>query len=262
MKVKYPFSTDYIDKQSLQNVHSSFSSRENKRNIQVTFMVPCLNEEDHILSVLKTLIVTMKECDLSYEIIVIDDNSADGTIKKIHYFKKRYPNFPIKVVRNTERRGVASNFFHGSKIGRGLYYRMVNGDNVEPFKTHLKIYKAIGSAELLIPDYHTILNRKLFRSIISKCFTMLVNKASGLHLDYYNGCPVYLREDICNHSVKTSGLGFSAEMITKLIMLGRSYHRIPLVGYDQEGSTALTVKNFVSVGYSLINIIRRRLNSN
>jgi len=261
MVVKYPFATSYIDNQSLSDAHATFDQKIDEPTIKISFVVPCLNEEEHILAVLKTLIIASKECKLSYEIIVVDDNSADKSVSIIRSFTEKFPKFPIRLVENKTRKGVASNFFYASEIGRGKYFRMVNGDNVEPFTTHKAIYRAIGKADLLVPDYHTILNRKVIRSVISKSYTFLVNLASGLTLNYYNGCPVYLREDIFRYSVKTKGLGFSAEMVTKLILSGRTYHRIPLVGYDQEGSTALTLNNFFSVGVSLTRIFYRRIRS-
>jgi hypothetical protein len=61
------------------------------------------------------------------------------------------------------------------------------------------------------------------------------------------------------YHVETSGFGFQAEFLTRLLALGRSCRQLPLVADDREGSTALSFRNLVSVGHSFLNIGLRRL---
>lgn len=257
--MKYPFDTTEIDNVSIADIHEHYLPIKHINKIELTFMVPCMNEELHVTNVLRTLVYVAYKLGFTYEIIVINDDSTDKTRERVLEFTRMFPNFNIRLIQNEQRQGVAQNFKMGAHIGKGRYYRMVNGDNVEPVETHKAIYSQLGKADLLIPDYGTILNRKSSRTVISRTFTFVVNLVSGLRLNYYNGCPVFQREDIINHIVPTSGLGFSAEMVTKLIWLDRSYRRINLVGYDQEGSTALTFRNFTSVALSIVRIWFRRL---
>jgi hypothetical protein len=59
--------------------------------------------------------------------------------------------------------------------------------------------------------------------------------------------------------VECSGFGYQAELLTRLISEGATYKEIPLVAYDREGSTAITVKNLLSVSHSLMTIALRRM---
>jgi hypothetical protein len=86
-----------------------------------------------------------------------------------------------------------------------------------------------------------------------------VNRASGYHLRYYNGCPIYRRYDVMRFHLETTGFGYQAEFLTRLLHEGKSYVEIPLVSIDREGSGSLNFRNFVSVGHSLLKIGLRRM---
>jgi hypothetical protein len=82
-------------------------------------------------------------------------------------------------------------------------------------------------------------------------WTRLVNLASGQRLHYYNGLPLYLRRDVMRFHVEATGLGYQAEFLLRLLQEGRSYIEVPMVASDRGGSTALNLRNFISVGYRL-----------
>ena len=83
--------------------------------------------------------------------------------------------------------------------------------------------------------------------------------ASGNRIAYYNGNPLYLRAHVLRFHVECSGFGYQAEFLTRLISEGATYKEIPLVAYDREGSTAINVKNLLSVAHSLMTIALRRM---
>jgi hypothetical protein len=103
------------------------------------------------------------------------------------------------------------------------------------------------------------LRAPLRRTVISKLYTCLVNLASGNRLAYYNGNALYLRAHVMRFHVECSGFGYQAEFLTRLISEGATYKELPLVAYDREGSTALNVKNLLSVTHSLMTIALRRM---
>ena len=110
-----------------------------------------------------------------------------------------------------------------------------------------------------MPYFLEIRNRPLRRKIISKLYTHLVNLASGYRLAYYNGNPLYLRAHVLRFHVECTGFGYQAEFLTRLISEGATLKQIPLVSYDREGSTAINIKNLLSVTHSLLTIALRRL---
>lgn len=224
-------------------------------SIQITFIIPCYNEEHNVIKAIKKVSKAAKILKLDYEIIVFDDASIDNTYEVVKNYIKDNLLLPIEIYRNKKNRGVAYNFVEASFKGKGKYCRLVCGDDVESLETHLTLLRKINQADLIIPYYTKIKNRSNFRHTISKSFTKIVNLITGFSINYYNGCPIYLRTDVMRWHVESTGLGYQAELITRLLREGKSYTEVPLEGYDREGSASLRIRNVLSVCHSLLKLV-------
>jgi glycosyltransferase involved in cell wall biosynthesis len=229
--------------------------------IDVSFFVPCLNEEKHVVGVIEKLKNVCDGLSLSFEILVVDDGSTDKTVEQVTRYQNEHPDTLVRLLVNKVNQGIARNFVEAAFQARGKYYRLVCGDDVEPEDTLTAILSNVGKADIIIP-YHThVEGRSLSRRVISKTYTRLVNMASGQDLHYYNGLPLYRRQDVMRFHVEATGLGYQAEFLLRLLQEDRSYQQIPLTAMDREGSVALSVRNFVSVGYTLFKILVKRVRS-
>jgi len=170
-----------------------------------------------------------------------------------------HPDQPSKLFSNKSNQGVSRNVVEGAFQGRGTYYRLVCGDDVEPLESHLALLARRGEADMVVPYYTQISGRKAYRHILSRIYTFLVNMASKNSLRYYNGCPLYKRYDVLRWHVETTGFGYQAEFLTRLLHEGKSYVEVPLVSLDREGSGSVSLRNVVSVGHTLLKIALRRL---
>jgi glycosyltransferase involved in cell wall biosynthesis len=227
--------------------------------VDTSFLIPCLNEEANVVGAIETIVSAMERVGCSYEILVFDDASRDNTSAVVTAFQAENPQLPVRLFRNATNRGLAYNFVEAAFQGRGRYYRIVPGDNVELAESVEAIVRARGAADIIVPHFVEIRNRPFWRMIISKLYTCLVNLASGYRLPYYNGNPLYLRTHVMRYHVECTGFGYQAEFLTRLIYEGASFKVVPLVAYDREGSAAISVKNLLSVAHSLITIALRRL---
>ena len=226
---------------------------------EVSIFIPCLNEEEHIVGAMETVVAACRAAGCSFEILVFDDGSTDGTAAAVQAYQAANPGVPVRLFRNIRNRGVAYNFVEGAYRGRGTFYRQVQGDNVEPQATLQALLKERGAADVIIPYFTEIRNRRFHRKVISRLYTALVNLVSGYRIRYYNGCPLYRREHILRFHVETTGFGYQAEFLTRLIYEGMTYREVPLVAFDRKGSASINLKNLLSVGHSLITIALRRL---
>jgi len=230
-----------------------------KDAVEVSFVVPCLNEEKNVVGTIETLREAMARLGCSYEILVFDDGSRDNTSGVVTAFQATNPQVPLRLFRNEVNRGLAYNFVQGAFLAQGRYYRIAPGDNVEAIDVIVGIVRERGTADVIVPNFVEIRNRPLRRKVISTVYTSLVNLASGYRLAYYNGNPLYLRFHVMRFHVECSGFGYQAEFLTRLIYEGASFREIPLVAYDREGSTSINIKNLLSVAHSLMTIALRRL---
>ena len=227
--------------------------------VDISFFVPCFNEEHTVTGALDKLDVAARSVGVAYEILVFDDCSLDRTIQVVKDYQARRPDVPLTLFTNAVNRGVSRNFVEGAFHARGRFYRQVCGDDCETLESHAELLRHLGEADLVVPYFTRIEGRKLYRHVISRLYTLLVNAFSGFRLRYYNGCVVYRTADVLRFHVETTGFGYQAELVTRLLNEGRSYVEVPMESRDREGGSSLSVRGFFSVWHTLVKISLRRL---
>ncbi len=229
--------------------------------LDLTIFVSCYNEEELIENTLETIRQVMVELPLSYEIIIIDDVSKDGSAAKIEAYIAAHPEVNIVLRRNKHNKGLAQNYFDAAFLGKGKYYRLLCGDNSEPKESIKHIFSEIGAADILIPYYTSSEGKSLKRQLVSKVYTLIVNAITGYHFHYYNGLAVHLRYNVMRWHPNTHGFGFQADLLCMLLDQGFSYKEIPIIMIEQRTgkSNAITLKNLLSVAHTLLEILLRRI---
>jgi glycosyltransferase involved in cell wall biosynthesis len=226
----------------------------------ITIFVACYNEESGILPTLETLLGALKEVGCSYDIVIIDDASKDRSVELVQDFLQRHPTEPITLYVNEVNQGLGANFAEGSFRGRGRYYRLVCGDDVESKETLVSVLKHLGTADIVLTYPAEVRGRSWHRIVVSRAFTSLVNILSGHRVRYYNGLAINLRYNVMRWHSHSHGFGFQADLITRLLDMGASYIEIPVVQSERAGgsSKAFTFRNICSVAHTLLDIGIRR----
>ena len=229
-------------------------------NIALTFLVPCLNEENNIINTINNIEYVINKIDINCEILIIDDKSNDSTVKKVKDFQIN-SNLNIILIENKINKGLGTNYVDGAFVAKGKYYMLVNGDTAEPKEEILKICNKLGSADVIIPYFEKKDNRNFIRKNVSKIFTFLVNILSGNNIPYYNGPALHLRYNVMRYSPDTFGFAYQAELITRIILEGFTYKTVKIFNNDrnQGSSSAFTFQNMLSVLHSLLQISLRRI---
>jgi glycosyltransferase involved in cell wall biosynthesis len=229
--------------------------------LDLTIVVPCLNEENNIEATLDTIASAMSELEYSYEILVIDDGSTDRTAAIVKEYAKNHSQLPIHLHQNPRNLGLTHSYVDASFLGRGKHYRLVCGDNAEPKESLLTIFSRLGEADIVIP-YQEVTGKSALRRALSQVYTVLVNLLSGYKLRYYNGCALHLRYNVMRWGPYSFGFGFQAELITRLLDEGATYVEVPVKSVHQTKSrhnSALNIRNFLSVTHTLLEILIRRI---
>jgi dolichol-phosphate mannosyltransferase len=224
----------------------------------ISIFVPCLNEEKNVVGAIEKVLTACGNVGLSFEIMVFDDGSTDRTSDVVREYQTMHPELPLRLFQLKKNRGLSPNFTDGAFYGKGKYYRCVAGDNYESLESHEAILREIGAADIIVPVYTQVDHRGISRTLISRTYTWLANRASGYRIGYYNGFAVYRRWHVMRYNVEGSGFGFQAEMLTRLLNEGMTYKEVYLRATYNGVTSAFTLRNFVSVGYSLFKIAMRR----
>lgn len=232
-----------------------------KEELDVTLFVPCYNEEKRVIPTLKTIQETMKEQGGSYEVIVVDDGSADRTADVVTEFASQNPEMPVRLHRNPRNLGLSRSFVDTAFQGRGKYYRLVCGDNVDSKESMMALFKLMGSADIIIPYYPILPGKSATRKRISGLYTKIVDLLGGYRIQYYNGCALYRRHHVMRWASYNYGFGFQAQLITALLDEGATYAEVPLTGFHltKDRGSPLNFRNLLSVTHTLSEILLRRI---
>ncbi|MDP8003139.1 MAG: glycosyltransferase [Caldisphaera sp.] len=98
---------------------------------KISIVLPTYNESGNIIPLINRIDEIMKKSDCySYEIIVVDDNSPDGTYKLVEEISRKNNN--IKLLLRKEKRGLSSAIIDGIKISKGDYIIVMDADFQHP----------------------------------------------------------------------------------------------------------------------------------
>ena len=231
--------------------------------VELTVVITCYNEATLITDTLDHVAAALRQVGRSHEIIVIDDVSQDDSVKKIREYIQRHADCPITLKVNERNQGLANNHVDAAFLGRGKYYRLCCGDDSESTESLVNVFSHVGKADMIIPYQiqKQVVGKSAARKFASNLFTFLVNLISGYDIRYYNGLAVHLRYNVMRWHPTSYGFGFQADIITRLLDEGASYLQVPATSVDRKGkaSTALTLRNILSVGHTLVELTFRRV---
>ena len=229
--------------------------------LDITLFIACYDEQENIIGTLREVVAAMAELSLTWEIIIIDDASTDNSVALVKGFMSDNPALSVILVVRDKNRGLAHNFVDAAFCGNGKYFRLINGDNVESSRQIATVLSHVGEADMLIPTHVQNSSRSLFRRLLSRLFTAAVNMISGYSIYYYNGCSVHLRHDVQRWHSSCVGFDFQADLITRLLDMGKSYVEVQTVCSERAfgESKALTRRNMLSVFRFFVELVIRRV---
>jgi glycosyltransferase involved in cell wall biosynthesis len=85
--------------------------------VDVTVVLPCYNEQDHVLLEIERVSAALDASEFSYELLVIDDASTDNTLEVLQKAATEYPHMRLEPFQRNGGTGTARRI--GTQIARG-----------------------------------------------------------------------------------------------------------------------------------------------
>ena len=203
-----------------------------KKNTKVSVIIPCYNEK----ATISKIITKVSKVNINIEIIVVDDNSDDGSKKKI---------------KNLKNKLIIKKIFHKKNLGKGACIRsatkFVSGDIVliqdadleyNP-NDYYKLLKPFKSKNINVVYGSRVLNKKRFslkasfsvnfRVFANLCLTLFSNIVNFQNLTDAHTCYKLVRSKLFKKlDLKENDFSFCPELTTKLSNNNEKIIEVPI----------------------------------
>jgi len=106
----------------------------------LSIIIPTYNEKKNLEELAKRIFNALKPHYIQYELIIVDDNSPDGTAEYAESLKSKYD---IRVIRRPHKISLASAAINGFKAATGDIYCVMDADLSHPPDALYDMYKKI-----------------------------------------------------------------------------------------------------------------------
>ena len=209
--------------------------KSNKSKIEVTILLPCLNEENTVAACVKQAAIFLKSNKIEGEILVCDNKSEDDSVTKARESGARVVICRERGYGNTLRMGIKES--HGTYVIMGDCDCSYHFDEVMPFLTELR-----KGADLVVgnrfvkkmeknamPFSHHFFGVPFLSFLGRRFFSCKVR-------DFHCGLRAVKRDSFLKLGCRYGGMEFATEMIGRAALLGQKIHQVPVKLYrDQRG---------------------------
>lgn len=145
---------------------------------ELSVVIPAYNEENKIGVTLRRTDVYLSRSGGSYEIIVVDDGSTDGTPQLVRRLSESMPS--VRLLSYSPNKGKGYAVKQGVALSRGLYVLMCDADLSTPIEEAGKLLGACREdADLAFGSRATVesdllVQRSFIRKVMSRVFNVVV----------------------------------------------------------------------------------------
>ncbi|MDP2587421.1 MAG: glycosyltransferase family 2 protein [bacterium] len=93
----------------------------------LSIIIPAYNEARRLPQTLRDVVTYLAEHAASFEVLVVDDGSTDGTVKLVQEASKRWPQ--IRLIQNDGNQGKGASVQHGMRLARGDFIVYMDADH-------------------------------------------------------------------------------------------------------------------------------------
>lgn len=212
---------------------------ETRRNdAEVSFVIPCLNEEASIAVVIRDAFATLAELDVPGEVVVVDNNSEDGSREVAAAAGAR--------VVHESRRGYGSAYLAGLDAARGRYLVLTDADGtydlsrVGEFVEHLRNgFDLVLGTRLkgrILPGAMPWSHRWIGNPVLTGMLNLLFRAGVS---DAHCGLRAIRRDAALRLGLSSTGMEFASEMVLKAAKQGLRITEIPIAYRPRVGESKL-----------------------
>jgi glycosyltransferase involved in cell wall biosynthesis len=206
--------------------------------IEVSVVMPCLNEAASVASCVAQARAALGRAGLTGEVVVADNGSTDGSAELAQAAGATVVRAPV--------RGYGAAYLEGLRHARGRYLVLGDADgsydfdDVPSFVAKLKEGHdlVLGSrfAGKILPGAMPWLHRYVGNPVLTGILGLFFGQRVS---DAHCGLRALTREAYRRLRLRTSGMEFASEMVAMAVRQGLTVAEIPIVYHPREGESKL-----------------------
>ncbi len=231
-------------------------------------IIPTYNEKENIERIIRKVFSLEKD----FDVLIIEDNSPDGTAKIVHRLMKEFKN-RLFILERKGKLGLGTAYIAGFKWGLDHEYEYIfemDADFSHNPDDLIKMYNAaaVDGADAVIGSRYikgvNVVNWPMGRVLMSYYASMYVRIVTGLKImDTTAGFMCWTRrvlETIDLDSIKFVGYAFQIEMKYTASKLGFKVVEVPIIFTDRtEGTSKMNKSIFREAIFGILNLRFRNI---
>ncbi|WP_248961736.1 glycosyltransferase [Sphaerisporangium perillae] len=194
--------------------------------MELTVVMPCLNEAETVETCVRKALACMAEHDIEGEVVIADNGSTDGS-------QQLARDAGARVV-HVDAKGYGNALIGGIRAARGRFVIMGDADDSYDFTALMPFVEELrsgadlvmgnrfrgGIAQGAMPPLHRYLGNPVLSFIGRLFFPSAIR-------DFHCGLRGFRRESILTLGLQTGGMEFASEMVVKATLQGLDVREVP-----------------------------------
>jgi dolichol-phosphate mannosyltransferase len=223
----------------------------------ISIIIPTYNERENIEKLIKRTFRVMKRDKLRFELIVVDDNSPDGTADIVERMKK------VKLLKRPKKLGLTSAFLDGFRVSKGDFVGVMDADFTHPPEKIPELVKALEGSDIAIGSRYVYGSKvtwhSLLRKLVSYVAIAIVKMIFNLRVkDPLSGFFFLRREVMENTRIDAKGFKVLVDILVK--NKNARVKEVPIVWVERRrGKSKFGVKEVLNYFQTILCLVRSTL---
>jgi dolichol-phosphate mannosyltransferase len=225
----------------------------------ISVVIPTLNEVANITILPVQLDRILTQAGISYEAIVVDDHSTDGTVASAQALIQK-ENLPVRILIKQGRPGKSFSLIEGFAAAKFDVLATIDGDLQYSPESLLEMLYLLEDSDMVLADRRIGRRGHAYRprELLSQVFPFILNILFGIDHDTQSGLKVFRRKVYKNVPTNPGRWSFELYLVVQAVQSGYLIANMPVVPNQRHTGTSKV--HPVAVGMELmIEVFRLKL---
>jgi dolichol-phosphate mannosyltransferase len=211
-------------------------------------VLPTFNEAGNIEALIERTLHALGSYRTGVEVVVVDDNSSDGTWQLVEGYAARDPR--VRLILRTAESGLTSAISRGIREARGNWVGWMDCDLSMPPEDWPRLASALeGGADMAVGSRYVPGGSDVAHTFTGRSFSRVINIGAGLMLDWsikdYTSGFILARREIFEQIQLRGDYGeYCIDMLYRTRRAGFTIREIPYVCVPRTAGVSKTATNF------------------